>query len=685
MIREIEFPEEMILESGLKCGAHLKDLGSLVILAGPNGAGKTRYLRVLENAVNTYNKYSRDNLDENLQAQYDELENLNVELEKEEKNSLKWKAHKEKVESGISNRPSINQNILAKYDESTKRHQELLAKRKLLNKRIKGNEERKKFESILKKYLKFSDSNKHSKCIWLQYDASVKEIFDPEKLRLRVAGEKLNQTHEGGLETIQPNLHLCLRDEVETIFTGNQADRDQALEFNRILNRLLGASLEVTGEVVHDAHSVVLYSRPFNQGELSEGQIYLISWAVTLHRQQQWLKDSIILLDEPENYLHPDACIRAIEELRKVVGPKTQIWIASHSVALLAYFGLESIYFVNDGKIDYAGNQIDRALRGLLGSDDGRERVQALLCEGEKTAFYRFCAQCLLQPKVAEAKSGDPQITQFGRLVDISLQDQVTLNILDYGAGNGRLAKALGQIESDGAKRPKINYYAYNQADGNAKSQRDSCMKRIEELRQPETWNNYYYEDKTRLLAEQRDKMHLIVMCNVLHEIPPADWASIFRDLHQLLMKGGCLIIMEDQCMPVGELPHDQGFLVLCHRAVKKLFNANGQVKMIDQMLDGRLTAIEVPRDVLLRISDTTISNALKEVEFECMNFIKDCYQQKAFVTEDSVKLNRLGRKLAFYSTLHCNVLLAKDGFKKVTGKPASKQNKTEWLPLFLS
>nr|HPM76552.1 hypothetical protein [bacterium] len=268
MIREIEFPEEMILESGLKCGAHLKDLGSLVILAGPNGAGKTRYLRVLENAVNTYNKYSRDNLDENLQAQYDELENLNVELEKEEKNSLKWKAHKEKVESGISNRPSINQNILAKYDESTKRHQELLAKRKLLNKRIKGNEERKKFESILKKYLKFSDSNKHSKCIWLQYDASVKEIFDPEKLRLRVAGEKLNQTHEGGLETIQPNLHLCLRDEVETIFTGNQADRDQALEFNRILNRLLGASLEVTGEVVHDAHSVVLYSRPFNQGEL---------------------------------------------------------------------------------------------------------------------------------------------------------------------------------------------------------------------------------------------------------------------------------------------------------------------------------------------------------------------------------------------------------------------------------
>lgn len=69
--------------------------------------------------------------------------------------------------------------------------------------------------------------------------------------------------------------------------------------------------------------------------QLSAGQAILLQLAVILHAQSAHLDDVALMLDEPENHLHPAACIDMISKIR-AVAPKSQLWIATHSFGLIA-------------------------------------------------------------------------------------------------------------------------------------------------------------------------------------------------------------------------------------------------------------------------------------------------------------------------------------------------------------
>jgi ABC-type cobalamin/Fe3+-siderophores transport system ATPase subunit len=148
-----------------------------------------------------------------------------------------------------------------------------------------------------------------------------------------------------------------------------------AEELNRLLESLIGKTLEPGLEVVDDKVELVfkLGGRRLGADELSSGERILITWALLLHRKRNILPNALILIDEPETHLHPDALIRLLSHLREQVkGGRGQIWITSHSPSLFFYAGTRSILMIEDGAIRRLGeDEIPRLLRGRAPSEPG--------------------------------------------------------------------------------------------------------------------------------------------------------------------------------------------------------------------------------------------------------------------------------------------------------------------------
>ncbi|MDI1279639.1 AAA family ATPase [Methylobacter sp.] len=61
-----------------------------------------------------------------------------------------------------------------------------------------------------------------------------------------------------------------------------------------------------------------LFGKPLAETGLSDGQKVLIQLAVALHAQKGRLDDTVFLMDEPENHLHPSALIEFLNTLEEV-------------------------------------------------------------------------------------------------------------------------------------------------------------------------------------------------------------------------------------------------------------------------------------------------------------------------------------------------------------------------------
>jgi hypothetical protein len=60
------------------------------------------------------------------------------------------------------------------------------------------------------------------------------------------------------------------------------------------------------------------------------------------------------------------------------------------------------------------------------------------------------------------------------------------------------------------------------------------------------------------------EKVDVVILCNVLHEIPPVDWRILLNEtIPKLLTDDGYLLVVEDLQINIGELPHPVGFLLL--------------------------------------------------------------------------------------------------------------------------
>ena len=64
------------------------------------------------------------------------------------------------------------------------------------------------------------------------------------------------------------------------------------------------------GRTIDD--EATLFGFPMGQSNLSDGQKILLQFCLAIYSQEQALKDLILVLDEPENHLHPSIIIETI-------------------------------------------------------------------------------------------------------------------------------------------------------------------------------------------------------------------------------------------------------------------------------------------------------------------------------------------------------------------------------------
>jgi SAM-dependent methyltransferase len=319
-------------------------------------------------------------------------------------------------------------------------------------------------------------------------------------------------------------------------------------------------------------------------------------------------------MDEPENHLHPEAMISTIDRIIDA-NDKGQIWIATHSVPLIAaiykkHAANVSLYFMDNGEISYASEKPEKVLKSLMGGEQNIEALREFIDLPEVFATSRFAAQCLLSPDVISASSSsniDPQIQIANQ--DI-LSAPTKIKMLDFGCGKGRILESLLTIH--GLDLPqKLDYIGLD----NSAENREQCEQVIKNAYQDST--NRWFSDR-QLLAQHhpRETFDRILLCNVLHEINPKKWCGLFDKasvINQSLANPGELLIIEDYLMPKGEYAHPFGFIVLDTQPLQALFaSGDGDTAIkVKNGQNGRVRGHFVPKKLLVNVTQDTITEAL--------------------------------------------------------------------------
>ena len=364
-----------------------------------------------------------------------------------------------------------------------------------------------------------------------------------------------------------------------------------------------------------------LFGKPVSASGISDGQRVLLQLCVALHAQRASLENTVFLLDEPENHLHPSAAVDLLKFLYENT-TNSQIWVATHSVPLLAYMtSVEpmSLWYVKDGSVSNAGKHPESVLSSLLGGEEEIAKLHAFTGLPAQLAAINYAAESLLAPKAIGNGRGDPQVSQVHSALISPVEGQ-RIRVLDFGAGKGRLLEGMSAIALDSGTdiSNAIDYFAHNLP---CKDE-IYCRKTIESIYGS---NEKRYFESIDEYFSHRDpgSIDVVVMCNVLHEIPPHKWPEIFSPnslIGRALSDEGYLLIVEDQRIPVGELAHEYGFIVLDTPHLRTLFNIKQQhnetekFKVNDARKDGRLKAHWIAKELIANATNTSVRLAISEV-----------------------------------------------------------------------
>lgn len=440
---------------------------------------------------------------------------------------------------------------------------------------------------------------------------------------------------------------------------------------DKVLRALLGDGLGYdvgpTGDVIP-----ILFGRPFEPQELSRGQHVLLCWAHMLSQQHDELASSILFFDEPELHLHPDACWKAIERLMdEVLGEHSQIWLATHSLPLVASacskFGTDVLHYVQKGKVEHAGNKIEKVMGGLLGGHDQRETLNTFLGDVDRLAFDQFAAECLMAPGVAEFRDKDDQGTQVTGLLRERLQHG-SVDMLEYAAGRGRLAMATARLLASlpPGTCERLTYATYHHLGFASGDEVGATRNALAAIAATGAKIKMYFDRppgehaaRGALVADElractvpgSRKFDLVLMANTLHEVPVQEWQSTFEDLAEVMTPQGELLLVEDQRPRIGELPYKQGFLILDRIDLRALFGVEVRG---GEAQEGRLTAFLVPRAALRNVNADTIHAALRTLERRARDEVKRLRERG----DPSAKAGRLH---ALYAMMSINVQLIRE------------------------
>jgi predicted ATPase len=604
-IKKIDIPKTPNSNDGLE---HIKmdKLDSIVLIAGKNGSGKTRILNKIFNTFSSKpikSKLLQSQIDEknhisNLKSYRQTLSQLEIQLnsqsdanqrEQTQRSIDEYKRYIELQENALRNCKDEQSWALIETDIQSDNYT---------------------FVRFVPKRLDLQDCNTFAKTQIINFASSIDNVgIDnlPEGAfaKIQVIQDRwFNATHQ----------HTQVAGE----------DKDRAIADYEKLKNIIEVFLntKITRTINDEA---TLFGFPMGQSNLSDGQKILLQFCLAIYSQEQALKDLILVLDEPENHLHPSVIIETIEKIQNCV-TNGQIWIATHSIPLLAHFDPSLIWFVESNKIKHAGKIPEKVLHSLLGNEDEIGKLQDFISLPAQYATSRYAFESLFEPAAVLTDSNDPQSFQI-RTDLLNLTKTGNLRILDYGAGKGRLISNI--VDLDTANQEKliqsIDYIAYDKFPDDKEHCEAALIKAYGDC------NKKYFNDFGVLLSTyDKGSFDVVIMCNVLHEIDPKDWLKLFQNegvISSLLSDNGILLLVEDHQIPIGEKAYQKGFLVLDTPQLKELFKISEKetdFKYTDKKGDGRLKAHQIPKHCLIQIDEVSRLASIKSLSATARDKILD-------------------------------------------------------------
>jgi ABC-type cobalamin/Fe3+-siderophores transport system ATPase subunit len=614
-IEKVNLPEEICATVGLKA-IKMDRLNQVVLVAGKNGAGKSRLLHTInqniKNALNTNEILSTiDNINkwENSIKMF-EGSVKNLELKLKEKN-----LSKEKIDS---------YNSLLRDD-----------KRSLEN--YSNSVDVEKIKLIQASYFKFDpDLDKNStisfvpKSITLldSYILNQQDIDNKANIIYTLGTLNIANGTIPAIEKIQRNwvnINTTTIDDLNVTKVEKEKINSDYSRLKDYIKLFLNTDLKRTKEGYPE-----IFKKRIGEAQLSDGQKILLQFCIALFAQEASLENLIIFMDEPENHLHPAALIEVLDKIIPHI-KNGQLWIATHSINVLAHFDPSNIWYIDDGEVSYAGNVPRKVMEGLLGTEEEIEKLSNFLSLPAHMASTNFSFESLFYPDVKITGADDPQVAQIFDIIKNRAKVADKLKILDFGMGKGRFISTIFENERlrESNLADWLDFYGYDKFTEN----KDLCLKILEDLYGNS--NNRYFNDTKDLLAKHDEKtFDFIVMCNVFHEINPSDWINLFTSVtnpFKLLKDEGYLLIIEDQFLAVGEKAHANGFLVYDELEFKKLFKitTTDKYQSTDYRKDGRLKSHHIPKNCLPRIDINSKKESLEYLIQNSKDKIKEIRMNK--------------------------------------------------------
>jgi ABC-type cobalamin/Fe3+-siderophores transport system ATPase subunit len=590
-----------------------KTLGSVIALAGKNGSGKTRILNLIEKYV------------QNLKAE-DLLYNR---LDHSPENNNQFVDAINKIALHNLQNESVEQKLktLSEYLEA--------------------------YKKIISPYFKIIDTSLISKINTLSnfpdFDKiSFENLRGANNLNFLLTEQTLSflQTISDELNLEKYNIYTTGEDEKKIEDTDSYHNFER---FKKYINLFLGKKLSNrANRVIKNtpfSSQLILNDKEFNATILSPGEKILFSYAILFYlietNSSLRIENCIFVIDEPENHLHPSAQIRVISAIKAIVKESGQLWIATHSLPLIATLDYDEIFLVKDDTI-IPPNRFNpgKSIIELMESEENHFRIKEFLTSSTEWAYANFIVQCFNNPEAFKiANANDPQIKLFLDLITNSNK----LSILDYGAGKGRLARVF---EENKSLNKRIDIY----------SALEPFEENIQELSSIK-FIDHIYKDQLQLPNNSFD---FVILFNVLHEINPEKWKDIFKYIYLTLKESGFLIIVEDKLLPKGEKIDKYGYLILNEYQILDLFEIDHSdidiINPLQNKPDNRITFSLIPKSKI-SVSNESIIKSILNLKKEIFGKIEEIRTNDNFY--NGTKDISLGRLYAHYTQLYLNTTIA--------------------------
>lgn len=422
-------------------------------------------------------------------------------------------------------------------------------------------------------------------------------------------------------------------------------DGKKFLDFQRDVKESFNIIIDYDKEQEH----LQLFGLDIEKAALSPGQQYLLRMAVACFQNENE-SGLIFFMDEPELHLHPKALIEMIEKLRKKF-PSSQFWISTHSLSLISFYTIMkedvTTLYLDNKKVDLFRSNSSALLDGLIGDEENQFAVQQLFGLTDEYACNKFTFECFDDPETVAGKDGKDIEVGLIKL-ELSPDDVV----VDYGAGKGRFLEELclggGVAEKNG--RCCIQYYAY---DPDAK---DSVLCKEVMNKYGSTEHNYF-NDIELLKKRIAGSASYVLLVNVLHEIPPKEWVSIFKNVRELLSEKGKLLIVERDELMVGEAPYNQGFLMITSNGCKVLFKENNFVEI--RHPQKKYIVKYIIKKEGLDVNSNEVKECIETIQKDALENIQKAKENRE---EERIKKFKVGMRLVFWLHQYANAsLLLKD------------------------